>query len=111
MSRVPDQFSNFLCSVDFYLAKPLEVAVVSPATTSGAELSNMLFEVFAHYLPNKVTITGATGADQPCLLLQDRKAVEDRCTAYICKNYTCDEPVTDRAKLSGKLKALAASSD
>jgi hypothetical protein len=35
----------------------------------------------------------AWGADQP--LLQNRRAIDDQATAYVCRGFVCDAPTTD----------------
>jgi uncharacterized protein YyaL (SSP411 family) len=46
----------------------------------------------------------ADGAALP--LLASREAVGGRATAYVCRNFTCDLPATDRATLARQLDAL-----
>jgi len=113
MARVPDQFSNFLCAVDFSLAPPLEVAVIAPTSDTSDDQETtrkLLYEIFAHYVPNKVVITGSGAKNESLsasVLLKDRTAIGSQPTVYICKNYTCDEPLTDPLKLAKKMDELA----
>jgi len=37
-------------------------------------------------------------------LLQGREAVGGKATAYVCRNYACELPVTDRAALARQLE-------
>jgi uncharacterized protein YyaL (SSP411 family) len=46
-------------------------------------------------------VAAATGLP----LLADRIAVEGRATAYVCRNYVCDLPVTEPAALGRQLDA------
>jgi len=39
-------------------------------------------------------------------LLEGRAAIDGRATAYVCRNYACELPVTDRAALAKQLDAL-----
>jgi len=39
-------------------------------------------------------------------LLQNREAVSGEATAYVCRNYACELPVTDREALARQLDAL-----
>ena len=109
-ARVPDQFSNFLCAVDFYLAPPLEIAVIS-AQSGNPSARDALYEIFSHYVPNKVVIAGSGASDEmegTSVLFKGRTSISTQTTTYICKNYTCDEPLTELSKLSGKMRELAA---
>ena len=37
-------------------------------------------------------------------LLEGREAVGGKATAYVCRNYACELPVTDRAALAQQLE-------
>jgi uncharacterized protein YyaL (SSP411 family) len=39
-------------------------------------------------------------------LLEGRGAVDGKPTAYVCRDYACELPVTDRAALARQLDAL-----
>ena len=45
------------------------------------------------YLPCKIIAETSSGLDIP--LLKDKGPLEGKSTAYICKNYSCKEPITD----------------
>jgi len=48
-----------------------------------------------------VTGDGPGAAGIP--LLEGREAVGGKATAYVCRNYACELPVTDRAALARQL--------
>jgi uncharacterized protein YyaL (SSP411 family) len=104
MTRYASGFGRFLCALDFYLGPVVEVALVSPAGGDG--LRPLAAEVFGRYLPNRV-VAGAVAGDaagaEGIPLLQNREAVGGKATAYVCKNYACELPVTDRAALARQL--------
>jgi uncharacterized protein YyaL (SSP411 family) len=106
MARHPTGFGRFLCALDFHLGPRVEVALVS-ATPDGG-LDDLRREVFGRYLPNRV-VAGAVGDDPGAAaglpLLEGRGPVEGRATAYVCRDYACDLPVTDRAALARQLDA------
>jgi uncharacterized protein YyaL (SSP411 family) len=41
------------------------------------------------------------GSDQP--LLQDRKVLEGKSTAYVCRGFVCDAPTTDLQTLKNSI--------
>jgi len=51
-----------------------------------------------------VTGDGAGAAGVP--LLEGREAVGGKATAYVCRNYACELPVTDRAALARQLDGV-----
>ena len=107
MARHPSGFGRFLCALDFHLGPRVEVALVAPARDGGLEA--LAAEVFGRFMPNRV-VAGMVAGDVPAAaglpLLESREAVGGRVTAYVCRNYACDLPATDRATLARQLDAL-----
>jgi uncharacterized protein YyaL (SSP411 family) len=107
MTRYPSGFGRFLCALDFHLGPRVEVALVAPARDGGLE--PLAAEVFGRFLPNRVVagmVAGDVVAAAGMPLLASREAVGGRATAYVCRDYTCDLPATDRATLAAQLDAL-----
>jgi uncharacterized protein YyaL (SSP411 family) len=108
MARHPSGFGRFLCALDFHLGPRVEVALVAlPAGDGGMEA--LAAEVFGRFMPNRVVagmVAGDTAAAAGVPLLTSREAVGGRATAYVCRNYACDLPATDRATLARQLEAL-----
>jgi uncharacterized protein YyaL (SSP411 family) len=65
-------------------------------------------ETFGRYLPNRVVAGGRSGdpATSTLPLLEGREAIDGKATAYVCRNYACDLPVTDRDSLRQQLDSL-----
>ncbi|HJR07174.1 MAG TPA: thioredoxin domain-containing protein [Pyrinomonadaceae bacterium] len=104
MARHPSAFGYLLGSLDFYLSTPKEIVVVGER---GADDSlALLREVWARYLPNKVVAQAAENdaeASSIVPLLRERPALGGRATAYVCENYTCQQPVNTPAELAAQL--------
>jgi hypothetical protein len=82
------------------LSGPYEIAVVTD-DPAGDPLVRT-----AHRLapPGAVVVAGA--ADQPGVpLLADRPKVDGRSTAYVCRGFVCDRPVTEVDELTAALAA------
>ena len=106
MGRHPTGFGRFLCAHDFNIGPRVEVALVHPRGGDG--LGALVAETFGRYLPNRVvagTVAGDAGA-AGVPLLAGRDAIDGKATAYVCRNYTCDLPVTDRDGLRRQLESL-----
>lgn len=105
MMRSPSAFGHLLCALDSYLASTYEIAIIGPAEAESTQA--MLDAVFKQYLPNKV-VAFARPDDgqtvQAIKLLEERPAVGNKTTAYICRNFYCEAPVTDVAQLLEKLR-------
>ncbi|HET7341618.1 MAG TPA: thioredoxin domain-containing protein [Methylomirabilota bacterium] len=106
MTRHPTGFGRFLCALDFHLGPRVEVAFVAPGRDGG--LAPLLDEVFGRFMPNRVAAgaVGTAGGAAGIPLLESRDAVGGRPTAYVCRNYACELPATDRATLARQLDAL-----
>jgi uncharacterized protein len=106
MSRHPSGFGRFLSALDFHLGPKVEVALVTPER--GEAAGPLVAEVFGRYLPNRVVV-GATTDDPRAAagipLLEGRGAVDGKPTAYVCRNYACELPVTEPAALARQLEA------
>jgi uncharacterized protein len=106
MSRHPSGFGRFLCALDFHLAPKLEVALVGPTPQALAPLAR---EVFGRYLPSRV-VAGMAPVDAHAAagvpLLEGRRGVDGGPTAYVCRNYACELPVTESAALAARIERL-----
>jgi uncharacterized protein YyaL (SSP411 family) len=102
MSRYPAGFGRFLCALDFNIGPAVEIALVAPSPESVRPLAR---EVFGRFLPNRV-VAGAVGAGAAAVpLLEGRAPIDGRPTAFVCRNYVCELPVTDAAALARQLEA------
>ena len=83
--------------VNRYLSEgPHEIAL------SSVNGDNSLLKVIREkYLPCKIIGESSSQLDIP--LLKDKRPLEGKSTAYICKNYACREPVTDDVALRNQL--------
>jgi uncharacterized protein YyaL (SSP411 family) len=104
MSRYPTAFGFMLCSLDFYLSEPKEIAIVG--STDSHEVRLFIEEIYSRFIPNKVLAaseSGDTAATQAIQLLAEKTAVENNPTVYVCRNYTCLAPATSVQELSDRL--------
>ncbi|HSE03696.1 MAG TPA: thioredoxin domain-containing protein, partial [Methylomirabilota bacterium] len=106
MQKYPSGFGRYLSALDFHLGPVAEVALVWPPGGERA-VAPLAETVFHRYQPNRVVVGAAAGspaaAGMP--LLADRGAVEGRPTAYVCRRYVCELPVTDPTALARQLDA------
>ena len=105
LGRHPTAFGRFLCALDFHLGPKVEVALVTPDGDAGP----LAAEVFGRFLPNRVVagmVAGDAGAAAGVPLLEGRTLIDGRPTAYVCRNYACELPVTESTALARQLEAL-----
>jgi hypothetical protein len=98
-----DQYSNMLCALDLFLADKLELVIV---TSPGLQDTNhMLSAANSIYLPNLITVAtdGSSDYANASALLANRTLKGNKVTAYLCRNFSCQEPVNAPAVLSAQL--------
>jgi len=107
MGRHPTGFGRYLGALDFHLGPTAEVALVWPASASQTSIAPLLQEVFGRYLPSKI-VAGApedASAASGIPLLAERRAVDGKPTAYLCRRYVCQLPVTTSEDFARQLEA------
>jgi uncharacterized protein len=93
MTRYPRAFAKSLAVVDFLTDGPVELAIVGTDTQDA--LGSLRQAVAQCYLPNRIIATGSPLTPSSLPLLKDRPPVSGMPTLYICRNYTCQQPITD----------------
>ncbi|MFL5614679.1 MAG: thioredoxin domain-containing protein [Gemmatimonadaceae bacterium] len=107
MVRHPAAFGHALGVADLLVRGAIELAIVGdPAAEDFRALTRAAAE---RYVPSLVLAGGAPRRSAEIALLADRPAPGGRATAYVCRNYTCDAPVTDASALATRLDEAAAS--
>jgi hypothetical protein len=105
MVRHPAAFGHALGVADLLVRGAIELAIVGdPASDDFRALSRAAAE---RYVPSLVLAGGLARQEPKIPLLADRSTTDGRATAYVCRNYACDAPVTDAAALSTQLDAAA----
>jgi uncharacterized protein YyaL (SSP411 family) len=105
LRRYGSAFGRALCALDFHLSKPLEIALIG--SISHDEGDRLTREVWRNYLPNKVVAQSDDsqgGQAETIPLLRGRIMIDGKPTAYVCQNYTCQQPVSAAAELASQLK-------
>ena len=102
--RYPSGFGRYLAALDFHLGPVAEVALVWPEGTDAGSLVSATFE---GYRPNRLVAGAAAGspAGAGLPLLAERPSVDGKATAYVCRRYVCQLPVTDPRALAAQLDA------
>ena len=100
IKRHPQGFGRALSALEFHLADGKEIAVIGPRP------NDLEREVLRAYLPNAVVaITDDPGRDASLMpWLQGRTALDQKPTAYVCENFVCSRPLTDRPQLRALIR-------
>jgi len=102
IARYPSAFGHLLGAADMLINGAVELAIVGdPAAADFRALERAAAD---QYVPSLVIAGGA--ADDSVALLEGRTARDGRATAYVCRNYACEEPVVTRDGLVEQLERL-----
>jgi len=102
MLRFPTAFGHLLGCADMELYGAIEVALIGER--SSPTFRALERTVAERYVPSLVLAGGAPGSRSSIKLLENRPLVNNEPTAYVCRGYTCDRPVTDPDALSNQLE-------
>ncbi len=99
-AQYPLAFGKWLAAMAYEMAQPREIAIIGER---GAEDTRALLQVArAGYRPHQVIALGAPGSDT-VPLLRDRTMRDGQAAAYVCRKFTCQQPVTDPKDLRTQL--------
>jgi uncharacterized protein YyaL (SSP411 family) len=103
LPRYPTGFAQWLVAAAFAAGDAVEVAIVGDPDDTGTR--DLLEPVLAQWRPFQVLAVAAPSAvaDSGVPLLQDRVAIDDRPTAYVCRDFVCSLPVTGAEALTDQL--------
>jgi uncharacterized protein len=103
IARYPMAFGHVLGVADMLVNGAVELAIVGdPAADDFRALERAAAE---HYVPALVIAGGAP--DDSIALLEGRTARDGRATAYVCRNYACQQPVVSADALVAQLELVA----
>lgn len=105
IARYPRAFAKTLALVDFLTEGPLELAFVGDETQEG--LRALRRAVADQYLPNRIIATAALGTPSSSPLLEGKQPVDGQPALYICRNFSCRQPITNPLAISDALQTSA----
>ena len=101
IERYPTGYAQWLVALEYHFGEPREIAIVGdPAHTARAAL---LHVVNSGFRPAQVLAAGPVADNSPVPLLRGRSTLDGLPTAYVCRNFACDLPVTDPEELARQL--------
>ena len=105
MGRHPTGFGRFLCALDFHLGPRVEIALVRPRRRrrSRAAGRGSVRRATCRTAWSRVAWR-ATRRPRRCRCSPAARRSAASATAYVCRNYACDLPVTDRDGLRRQLE-------
>ncbi len=98
----PLAYTQLLVAVDFAVGPAYEVVIVGDSQAS--DTREMLKAIRRRFVPNKVVILRPTERELPDIdhiapWTKYQVSIDDKATAYVCLNYSCQLPTTDISKM------------
>ena len=84
----PAGYTYFMMAIDYYFAEKTKISIVGSA--DNADTQAMLQVAQGSFLPETVVSFYSLGEQNH----SEYKAIDGKSTAYICKNYACQPPIT-----------------
>lgn len=107
LDKFPAGYPQMLMALDFAIGPSREIVIAGEKEDT--EAKEMIREIYSLFLPNKVVGLHPSGEDGKRIralspFMENQKSIDGKSTAYVCKNYVCDFPTTDIAKLKQLLE-------
>jgi uncharacterized protein YyaL (SSP411 family) len=102
MVRYGPAFGHALGAADMAVHGAVEVALVGQPGEPGFDA--LARTVAAQYIPSLVLVGGVPSATERIPLLAGRELRNGRATAYVCRQFTCEAPVTVPTELHAQLE-------
>lgn len=102
----PSSYSYFITAAMQFLHHGNEIVIVGDEKEP--EVSSMLKILNSSFYPNSVSVLVSPESEQDELFnivpfAQNHKKVKDKSTAYVCRNFTCNSPVTSAEDMKNLL--------
>lgn len=105
MLRFPTAFGHMLGCADLEINGAVEVALIGDAKGKGLRALERV--VASQYVPSLVLAAGTDRSADVVKLLEGRAMIDHQPTAYVCRGYVCDRPVTEPTALAEQLESAA----
>jgi uncharacterized protein YyaL (SSP411 family) len=98
VSSVPYAHAYFLTGFDFFINQTFEIVIAGDSKKE--DTKNMIREINNKFIPEKVLLLNPSEINDPEIYklsnyIEHQNMVDGKATAYVCKNYSCNRPVTD----------------
>lgn len=97
----PHAYTMFLCGLDFALGPSHEVVLAGDLPE---DVSNLYEAIWKRYLPNTVVLIRNEESVKLASYAEEMRPLERLGTAYVCSNFVCDMPTSNRDKMLSLLK-------
>ncbi|MEQ1793166.1 MAG: aldo/keto reductase [Nitrospira sp.] len=107
ITRYPRAFAKSLAVVDFLTEGPVELALVGDEGQGAFQ--SLRRAVAEEYVPNRIIASTESNAGSTLPLLQGKAIVAGQPALYVCRNFSCQRPVTDPHAVAEALRVYRSS--
>jgi uncharacterized protein YyaL (SSP411 family) len=106
----PSSMPQMLVAAGFQLSKPVQIVIAGDP--AAADTRALLRAAHETYLPSRI-ILGADGREGQAFLagrtkfIEGMKPLDGKATAYVCRNYACQQPTNDIEVFRKQLREAA----
>ena len=96
LEGTPSRNTMFLSALDFFTGPSYEIVIVG--NQSSKETGNILHAMRTKFLPNKAVLlkkANDTSLGSLASFTKNMKAIDNKTTAYICRDFVCNKPATN----------------
>jgi uncharacterized protein YyaL (SSP411 family) len=101
VSRGPSAFTQMMSAADFLEGPAFEIVIAGKA--GGEDTRRLMAALNGRFIPNKVVVfrpePDGGGVTDLAPYTKKQRAIDDAATAYVCRNYACELPTTEVAKM------------
>jgi uncharacterized protein YyaL (SSP411 family) len=107
LARVPMALPAMLTACEFFLAEPRQIVIAGTRDVAGTRV--LLRAFHARFVANRIVLLVDTDETRRALAagipaIEGMQPVGGRPSAYVCRHYTCQLPVTEAAQLAELLQ-------
>jgi len=104
LSASPEAFSYALCALDFAFGPSNEIII----SGNPGESKQFIKELNKYYIPSKIIMLNSSDNEIQKIapFTKNQKQINNKTTAYICRNYVCNLPVTSLVDFGKLLESI-----
>ncbi len=106
LRQTPHAYTQLLAALDFLLGPAFEIVIAGDPNAEDTQ--GMLAKLYQVFLPGKAVLLRPTRDSGPIFELaphiRNYQSLQGKATAYVCRNFSCQSPVTDAESLLELLK-------
>lgn len=106
IKKFPSAYTQFLCALDFAIGPSREIIIAS--NERNITTGEILSVIYRKFDPNKVVILktkiNSEILTRICGFTKNMNSIDNKTTLFVCKNYSCEKPVSDIKKIINLLR-------